>query len=340
MADNDDGDEDLVIDLDAPEDEKTAQTPAGQTAKPPPVPGPGDASRSANREERSPPPPQTGGKDLENQLSAERAAKSRLAEENRRVAAERDQAILFAQEAERRGMSVYELNNENQLKAAEEQLETLTAQQEAAMEGGDFKLAADLNRKMHRLGGQLALLERDKVALAQQKGQMQQRQQRPPQTRQPAEPEPANALERALQGRTEPTKNFLRKHPDLVRSDGSLKRTAIDAHERALDDGHAVDSQGYFDYIEKIIGGQGGQAMSNGQGEAGDRAVAPPRQRAPTMAAPPERGSPPGGDNLAAGEFRMTPKMRRLAEEQGVSPKEWAQNYVRLLREGRITPIT
>jgi hypothetical protein len=35
----------------------------------------------------------------------------------------------------------------------------------------------------------------------------------------------------------------------------------------------------------------------------------------------------------------MTPKMRRLAEEQGVTPKEWAQNYVRLLSEGRITPI-
>jgi hypothetical protein len=36
----------------------------------------------------------------------------------------------------------------------------------------------------------------------------------------------------------------------------------------------------------------------------------------------------------------MTPKMRRLAEEQGVEPREWARNYVRLLNEGRITPIT
>jgi hypothetical protein len=36
----------------------------------------------------------------------------------------------------------------------------------------------------------------------------------------------------------------------------------------------------------------------------------------------------------------MTPKMRRLADEQGVTPSEWATNYVKLLKEGRITPIT
>jgi len=332
MADtNVDSDEDLVIDLDAPDEEDkggaSAQTAAlGAQGKPPPVPGPGARTRESAA-------PQTGVKDLESQLANERAARNRVAEDNRRLAAERDNALAFAQEAERRGMSVWELNNENQLKAAEEQLETLTAQQEAAMEGGDFKLAADLNRKMHRLGGQLALLERDKAALAQQKQQMTARQQQRPQTRQPAEPEPANPLERALQGRTEPTKNFLRKHPDLIRGDGSLKRAAIDAHESALDQGHTVDSQGYFDYIESVIGGP---AVQNGRGEA------PPRQKAPMMAAPVERGAPVGsGDGIVQqGEFRMTPKMRRLAEEQGVSPREWATNYVRLLREGRITPIT
>ena len=36
----------------------------------------------------------------------------------------------------------------------------------------------------------------------------------------------------------------------------------------------------------------------------------------------------------------MTPHMRKLAAEQGVTPQEWAENYVRLLKEGRITPIS
>jgi len=332
MADTDVADdEDLIVDLNEP-DEPLKEPAQG---KPPPVPGPGAVPAPAGR---AAPLSQTGLKDLETQLSAERQAKARVAEENRRLAAERDQAIAFAQEAERRGMSVYELNNENQIKALTEQMDALEEQHAAAMDGGDFKTAASINRKMHKAAGDLALAERDKLTLAQQKVNMQQQHQRrppPPQTRQPAEPEPTNALERALQGRTEPTKAFLRKHPDLIRGDGSLKRAAIDAHERALDEGHSVDTQGYFDSIERSIGG----AAVNGQGEAGQL---PSRQRAPMQAAPVERGSPPGsgGGGMEPGTFVMTPKMRRLAEEQGVSPREWAQNYVRLLKEGRITPIT
>ena len=48
----------------------------------------------------------------------------------------------------------------------------------------------------------------------------------------------------------------------------------------------------------------------------------------------------PVGTTLHPVTFRLTPKMRRLAEEQGVTPSEWATNYVKLLKEGRITPIT
>ena len=60
------------------------------------------------------------------------------------------------------------------------------------------------------------------------------------------------------------------------------------------------------------------------------------------MAAPVSRSSVPssgGGGYSGGGTFVMTPKMRKLADEQGVPPAEWARNYVRLLNEGRITPI-
>jgi hypothetical protein len=348
MADTDDSDEELVIDLSeddvdlergaaAKEKEKSPpQQQASVQAKPPPVPGP--SSRPA---------PQTGLKDLEAQIASERAAKTRVAEENRRLQLERDQAIAFAQEAERRGMSTYELYNENQIKSAEEQLDALTMQQEAAMNEGDFKSAADLNRRMQRLGGQLALLERDRGTLAQQrenmKAQHSRRPQQQPQRQAPAEP-PTDPLERAIAGRTEPTKQFLRKHPELIRGDGSLKRSAIDAHERALDDGHTVDTPGYFDYIEKLIGSGREAAMPSNMANGGAQGAPvrqEVRQRAPTMAAPVERGAAPGGGgNTDPNTFVMTPKMRRLAEEQGVTPRDWAVNYIRLLKEGRINPIT
>jgi len=318
-----DEDEDLVVTLDDDEETQPPQVNGAQAAKPPPVPGPGARS----------PAPDTGLKDLQTQLQNERAQRAREQEQARRLAAERDQAIAFARQAEARGLSTFELQNETELNAANDQMEALSDQAEAAMNDGDFKTAAECNKKMHRLGGRIALLERDKANLANQRETMKVQHARPTtqQPRQPTEPQPTDPLERSLQGRTEPTKQFLRKHPELIRGDGSLKRAAIDAHETALDAGFQVDTQGYFDHIEKLLGG-------SGQPAGGEVRV--PSGRAPTIAAPASRG---GGGAAGGGipeTFTMTPKMRRLAEEQGVTPKEWAKNYVRLLAEGRITPIT
>lgn len=323
-AAGDDG-ESLIVNLN---DEEGA-LPAGEkgaAAKPPPVPGPSAA-----------PSPQTGLADLQRQIQAERAERTRVTEDNRRLAQERDQAVFFAQEAERRGVSTYELYNENQIKGTQDQMEALAGQAEQAMQDGDFKRATTLNLKIGRLGGSLAVLERDQAVLVQQREQMQREarapQQRQPQPQQPRQQQvPTDPLERAIMNRTEPTKEFLRKHPDLVRSDGTLKASAIAAHERARDDGYAVDTPAYFEFIERSL-----QAQIPGGGGGN-----PPPRGAPTTAAPVARGASPGGGGGYAGNgsFTMSPKMRRLAAEQGVPEKEWAQNYVRLLAEGRITPIT
>jgi hypothetical protein len=328
MAD-DDLDQSLTVDLNdddtPPSSPPTDEKPVA--AKPPPVPGPSTTP---------PPPPQVGLAELERQLTSERAERARVTETARQIAAERDQAIAFAQEAERRGVSTYELYNENQIRATQDKMEALAAQGEQAMQDGDFKRAQSINLQIGRLGGALAVLERDQAVLVQQREQMQQQPQRQPQRQQPQQPQqpqrPADPLERAIQGRTEPTKEFLRKHPDLVRGDGTLKRSAIDAHERALDDGYAVDTPAYFDYIERSL---------TAQVPAEVRGSVPAAGRAPTMAAPVARGGGPGSIGGGGSDtFTMTPKMRRLAAEQQVSEKEWARNYVRLLNEGRITPIT
>lgn len=314
-------DEDLIVNLnddDLPPDNN--DKPA--VVKPPPVPGPGAAPARVA--------PQQGLAELEKQVAAERAERERTAAIARQIANERDQAIAFAQQAEARGMSIYELNNENQLKATQDQMDALTAQQEAAYNDGDFKTVAEINRSLAKLGGDLSKLEDQKVALANHRQQMEARAEQARQQPRP-QPQPSDPVERAIQGRTEPTKAFLRKHPELIRGDGSLKRIAIEAHERALDEGHQIDSARYFEFIEGIIG--------NGAGNNGQAPYRP--QNAPTTAAPVARGAAPGNSAVRAdGSFVMTPKMRRLAEEQGVSPAEWAKNYVRLLNEGRVTPIS
>jgi hypothetical protein len=315
MAD-DDPNESVVINLDEPEPEATTESKPAAAAKPPPVPGPG-ATPAA--------PPQTGLADLQRQMQAERTAREQAQQESRRLAQERDQALLFAQEAERRGVSTYELYNENQIKATQDRMEALASQSEQAMQDGDFKRATTLNLQIGRLGGSLAVLERDQAVLIQQREQMQQPRQ--PAQQQPQRPVqrqvPTDPFERAIMERSEPTKEFLRKHPDLVRSDGSLKHAVVSAHERAKDEGYQPDTPGYFEYIEKSLQAQ---VPAAGRG-------------APTTAAPVTRSPSPVSNGAAGQPFVMTPKMRRLAAEQGVPEKEWAQNYVRLLAEGRITPI-
>jgi hypothetical protein len=316
--------ESVVIDLnEAPEGEKV--TAAG--AKPPPVPGP---SSSAS------PPPQAGLEELQKQINAERAERTRVTQVAQQIARERDQAMAVAQEAERRGVSTYELYNENQIKATQDKMEALAAQAEQAMQDGDFKRATTFNLQIGRLGGALAVLERDQAVLQQQREQ--QGQQRPAQ--QPQQPRqqqqlPADPFERALVGRSEPTKAFLRKHPELVRGDGTLKRSVIDAHDRALDEGFQIDTPGYFEYVEKSL-------MAQVPSRDGGGPAVPVTRASQGYSAPVARNGGPGNSagGASGGSFVMTPKMRRLASEQGVPEKEWAQNYVRLLAEGRITPIT
>ena len=319
----------VVIDLNEPDD-AGGQDQKPVAAKPPPVPGPSSAPPAA---------PQAGLEELQKQINAERAERARVTQVAQQIARERDQAMALAQEAERKGVSTYELYNENQIKATQDQMEALSAQAEQAMQDGDFKRAATVNLKIGRLGGALAVLERDQAVLAQQREQQQPRQQQQPQQprqqQQPQQPAaPTDPFERALVGRSEATKGFLRKHPEVVRQDGTLKRNVIDAHDRALDEGYQVDTPGYFEYVEKSLMAQ------TPKGDGGGSPHVPRSQQG--YSAPVARNGGPGNSGGGAGgsNFVMTPKMRRLAAEQGVPEKEWAQNYVRLLAEGRITPIS
>jgi hypothetical protein len=286
-------------------------------AKPPPVPGPPAAVE-----------PQVGLQDLQQQIANERRARAQMEDTARRIAAERDQAVRYAQEAEQRGGNNYEAYVDSQIHGMVGEMDNLTAHAEVAMNEGDFKTAAAINKQLGRIGGALAIAEREKQALQQQRQQPQQPRQQPQQP-QPQRQVPTDPVERAIANRTPATQAFLRKHPDLIRGDGTLKKAAIDAHERARDAGFEVDTEGYFRHIESLLGGNGQTPSENGSAS-----------RIPGYSAPVTRGPAPGGDNLAPGTFRLTPKMRRLADEQGVTPTEWATNYVKLLKEGRITPIT
>jgi len=320
-------DEDLVLNLDEEpqKTEKTESEKTEKTAKPPPVPGPSSAPE---------PPPQTGLADLEKQIESVRRERDQAVAYNRQVQAERDRWAAYAQEAERRGVSAYELYADNQIQGIQDQMDALAAQQEGAFGDADWKTVSEINKRLNRLGGQLAIAERDKAVATQARERAKQQQQQQPRTQQPSQPLPTDPLERAIMGRSDRTKAFIRQHPELVRGDGSLKRVAMEAHERALDDGHAVDSEGYFRHIEATL------ASSKAPAQAPQEPAAAAPRAEPSYAAPASRSAPPIPGMRPDGNFQLTPKMRQLAADAGVTPQEWAANYVRLVKEGRMTPIT
>src|SRR5262245_47098258 len=270
MADDDEVTVDLTdpeLPLDEPPEgggKGDAPAPAGQAAAAPESTQPPAPP--------APPAPAAGLEELERAVSRERA-------ERERIQAERDHFAQVAAEAERRGVSTHELLVDNQIKATIEQLDALQRQQEGAYENGDWKLVAQINRKMHDLSGQLALDRRDKAYIEQVS-----KQPRPVPGPQPAA---ASPVERALSAFSPPAQAFLRKHPDLMRGDGTLKRSAVDAHEKALDEGFAADSEGYFAHIEKVLGK--GAVVSSPPAAPAPPSAPPspsPALGAPTMAAP------------------------------------------------------
>lgn len=284
------------------------------------------------------PAPAAGIDELARQLSETRRNREQWVQHARQKEQEAQQHAAIATQAQERGILVEEVLNETRLKSVTDQLESLRETQQGAYESGDWGKVAGTNVKMADLGGQKAVLEQQQQWLASQRqqhvAQQQYNQQQREQAAATAAAAPTDPVEATLAKRTPRTQAFLRQHPELMRSDGSFTRAAVDAHERAMDEKLKVDTDDYFRRVEEILGSGGG-------GETRQRQVKDTSARpkgAPTTAAPVSRGGNVPGQ-ISGSEFVMTPHMRELAEEQGVEPAEWAAQYVRLVREGRIEPI-
>lgn len=279
-----------------------------------------------------PEPPTAGLEEMRRQLKEAEARTAQVEQTARKLQTERDQALALAQEAEKRGISTQELMIEDQIKATAGQLDALTEQQAAAWSDGDYPKAAQINRKMQELTVSHGFLNEKKLWLVQQRER--QKQQLPPSPSSQVAETLSDPFEARIQGKYSPNATaFLRKHQDLVRSDGSLKRRAIEAHEAALDEGFTADTPGYYDHVEKLLGA----ASQSQEADGAPPAAPPPKTGAPTTAAPVSRGNVrvPGG----GGKPQMTPNQRRLAIEQGQDPDEWFAHYNRLLAEGKITAV-
>ena len=188
-----------------------------------------------------------------------------------------------------------------------------------AMRAGDFDAAAELQSQMSDNAAKLLQLENGKAAMEAQPK---------PQAPKPVQLDPVEALAAQLTPRSA---TWVRAHPECAR-DPKLYAKMIAAHNIAVADGIAPDSDEYFQTVESVVfkkAPEPAPAEDDDDPMASAAKIAPARQAAPP-AAPVSRGTPNGRG------VRLSPAEREAAEMAGMTEQEYAAAREHLKREGRI----
>lgn len=246
------------------------------------------------------------------------------------------EAAKRAQEADERAHAAGRSTNEAKVAAITNSMEVLNAKIAAgkdsiakAYEAGDFAAIAEATTTLTKLQAQLIQLEDGKDALAEE-------------AKRPApKPQPASDLEAKLQGVPVKSADWLRQHPEFV-TDDAKARKVLAAHNLAMLNDIAVESDTYFRFIEEQVGLRKAQAAADDEGDD-DGEVEVDTQPARTggkgaarkgavAAAPVSRGSGGGlrsdGGNTQT-RVRLTPGQLATAERLGMTPKKYAENWLK-----------
>ncbi len=226
--------------------------------------------------------------------NATRAAQAE-AEANRR-AAEADTARKAVTESNISAV-------DSAIAAAQAEAEGAARDQEAAMVGGNFKLAAELGRKAARAEARIERLEEGKADLAQRKAE-------PAKADGGRTPAQSDPFEQVVSNATPRAQKWLRAHPTYV-TDPELSAHANLAHARALKNGFIVDSDAYFDFCEKELG-----LKPQEQAPAPKDEPKPKQERAKAMAAAPvSRDGNPSGGQTSPTTVTLSPGEQRTATD-------------------------
>jgi hypothetical protein len=222
---------------------------------------------------------------LESESQARAAAERRAADEQRVAAQARQEATAARGEATDHQYETVSTG----LAAAQAEATAAEADYAAAMEAGDFARAAKAQRRM-------ASAEAKAVRLDEAKSDLEARRTAPEKTVQRTEaPQGDDPVERYIQGRSEPTANWLRSHREFI-TDPRKNAKLTAAHWSAMGEGLSVDTKEYFDHVEQSLGLK--QALTNGAGK-------PPARKPAAPPAAPVNGSG-GGSHGGGGTVTLT----------------------------------
>lgn len=275
-------------------------------------------------------------------LKAERDAErqERDAERQRREKAEADArklADVAARASQTADHTHYQLI-ESHISSAKSRAEDLKRQIKTANEMGDYDKATDLQMEAAKVATRLLQYEDAKSDMemdARRKKAERERQAAEEPTRQPR----GDTFEDKIATLSEPTKAWLRKHPDCV-TDDVRSAEAVAADARAKREGLRPDTPEYFAFIEERLGYRQAkradpvEADQDGEEIEEGVIVSDPKPVRPAVtAAPVSRGSQ--GVNGKPTTIRLTRAEAEMAEALGMTPKEYYINKTKADQEGR-----
>ncbi len=255
-------------------------------------------------------PPEDGIADLKRQLDEERARRQEV-----------ERQVLEARRAEH-AARIEKEDTDLQLVAGaidtlDRDTEMLKQSLQYAMQTGDHARAVELQEE----------ISDNKAKLLQLRNGLEAMKAKPKQPAPPQHSDPVEAFASQLSPRSAA---WVRAHPDYAR-DPKLTRKMIAAHELAVADGHAPDTDSYFSAIEDTLRIRPQAQPREVEIDASETAAKVVQRRdAAPAAAPVSRGTP------SRNTVRLTAAEREMAEMMGMKPEEYAKNKLALQKEGKL----
>ena len=209
------------------------------------------------------------------------------------------------------------------IESAKQNAQVLKAQYSAAMSAGDYDAAAELQEAISTNAAKLLQLNQGKEAME-------------------AAPKPAapsaiqgDPVEQMAAQLSPRSAQWVRAHPQFA-TDQRLFQRMLAAHNLAVTDGLAADTDEYFDAVETTLGLRRAQARADADLDPlADAAQITQRRGAAPPAAPVSRsGNGTGGQRRSV---RLTQAEIEAAEASGQTPEEYARNKLELQKAGRLS---
>jgi hypothetical protein len=192
-----------------------------------------------------------------------------------------------------------------------------------AMAAGDYDAAAQAQEIMSLNAAKLLQLQNGKSSLEERLANPQ-----------PVTPQSNDPVERVAATLSPKSAAWIRAHPQCI-TDQRMYQKMVGAHNIAMADGYAVDSDAYFNAIESQLGfRRAAEPVDDGEDVTLSAASAPVQKRTAPAAAPTTRTA--SGTPSKSQVVRLSAEMREMASMMGMSPEDYAKNMVALKREGKI----